>query len=125
MYSGHSNQRSSIPNGKVDHYLQHAGMAGQLETTYSLVKTFRRIGSGPRRKIFFSCAIENIVTGDFFPGTRKISSQPKTAGFSLSRIKNIAAEPSLRATRDRCYYFKNIFAEKNCEKIGVFDSKQS
>jgi hypothetical protein len=26
---------------------------------------------------------------------------------------------------DRCYGFKNIFAEKNCEKIGVFDSKQS
>jgi hypothetical protein len=27
--------------------------------------------------------------------------------------------------RDRCYDFKNIFAEKNCLKIGVFDSKQS
>jgi hypothetical protein len=26
------------------------------------------------------------------------------------------------ATRDRCYDFRNIFAEKNCEKIGVFDS---
>jgi hypothetical protein len=29
------------------------------------------------------------------------------------------------ATRDRCYDFKNIFAEKFCEKIGVFDSEQS
>jgi hypothetical protein len=27
--------------------------------------------------------------------------------------------------RDRCYGFKNIFAENFCEKIGVFDSKQS
>jgi hypothetical protein len=26
---------------------------------------------------------------------------------------------------DRCYDFKNIFAEKFSEKIGVFDSKQS
>jgi hypothetical protein len=28
-------------------------------------------------------------------------------------------------TRDRCYDFLNIFAEKFCEKNGVFDSKQS
>jgi hypothetical protein len=27
--------------------------------------------------------------------------------------------------RDRCYDFKNIFAEKFGEKIGIFDSKQS
>jgi hypothetical protein len=27
--------------------------------------------------------------------------------------------------RDRCYDFKNIFAEKFRDKIGVFDSKQS
>jgi hypothetical protein len=27
--------------------------------------------------------------------------------------------------RERGYDFKNIFAEKVCEKIGVFDSKQS
>jgi hypothetical protein len=27
--------------------------------------------------------------------------------------------------RDRCYDFKNIFAEKFSEKIGIFDSKQS
>jgi hypothetical protein len=26
---------------------------------------------------------------------------------------------------DRCYDFKKNFAEKNCEKIGVFDSNQS
>jgi hypothetical protein len=26
---------------------------------------------------------------------------------------------------DRCYDLKNIFAVKNCEKIGIFDSKQS
>jgi hypothetical protein len=31
----------------------------------------------------------------------------------------------VNATRDRCYDFLNIFAEKFCEKIGVFDSKQS
>jgi hypothetical protein len=30
-----------------------------------------------------------------------------------------------RVTRDRCYDFLNIFAEKFIEKIGVFDSKQS
>jgi hypothetical protein len=30
-----------------------------------------------------------------------------------------------RVTRDRCYDFKNIFAEKFSEKNGVFDSKQS
>jgi hypothetical protein len=30
-----------------------------------------------------------------------------------------------RVTRDRCYDFKNIFAKKISEKIGVFDSKQS
>jgi hypothetical protein len=24
---------------------------------------------------------------------------------------------------DRCYDFKNIFSEKNCKNIGVFDSK--
>jgi hypothetical protein len=28
-------------------------------------------------------------------------------------------------TWDRCYDFLNIFAEKFCEKIGVFNSKQS
>jgi hypothetical protein len=28
-------------------------------------------------------------------------------------------------TLDRCYDFKNIFAEKFSKKIGVFDSKQS
>jgi hypothetical protein len=28
-------------------------------------------------------------------------------------------------SRDRCYDFLNIFAEKIGEKIGVFDSKQS
>jgi hypothetical protein len=28
-------------------------------------------------------------------------------------------------TRDRCYDFLNIFAEKFSKKIGVFDSKQS
>jgi hypothetical protein len=28
-------------------------------------------------------------------------------------------------TRDRCYDFKNIFAEKFSENIGVFDSKQN
>jgi hypothetical protein len=28
-------------------------------------------------------------------------------------------------TSYRCYDFKNIFAEKFCEKIGVLDSKQS
>jgi hypothetical protein len=27
--------------------------------------------------------------------------------------------------RDRCYDFLNIFAEKFCEKIGVFDLKQA
>jgi hypothetical protein len=27
--------------------------------------------------------------------------------------------------RDQCYDFWNIFAEKNQQKIGVFDSKQS
>jgi hypothetical protein len=27
--------------------------------------------------------------------------------------------------RDRCYDFKNIFVEKFCKKVGVFDSKQS
>jgi hypothetical protein len=30
-----------------------------------------------------------------------------------------------RVTRDRCYDFKNIFAEKFSEKIGDFVSKQS
>jgi hypothetical protein len=30
-----------------------------------------------------------------------------------------------RVTRDRCYDFLNIFAEKFSKKIGVFDSKQS
>jgi hypothetical protein len=32
---------------------------------------------------------------------------------------------SFRVTRDRCYDFKNIFAKKFGEKIGVFDSRQS
>jgi hypothetical protein len=30
-----------------------------------------------------------------------------------------------RVTRDRCYDFKNIFAEKFGKNIGVFESKQS
>jgi hypothetical protein len=30
-----------------------------------------------------------------------------------------------RVTRDRCYAFLNIFAEKNRLKIGVHDSKES
>jgi hypothetical protein len=32
---------------------------------------------------------------------------------------------TIRATRDRCYDFKNIFAQKFGEKNGVYDSKQS
>jgi hypothetical protein len=28
-------------------------------------------------------------------------------------------------TRDQCYDLLNIFAETFCEKIGIFDSKQS
>jgi hypothetical protein len=31
--------------------------------------------------------------------------------------------PAVSVTRDRCYDFKNIFAEKFCEKIGVFSPK--
>jgi hypothetical protein len=34
-------------------------------------------------------------------------------------------ESMYKQTRDRCYEFKNIFAEKFSEKIGVFYSKQS
>jgi hypothetical protein len=34
-------------------------------------------------------------------------------------------DPVGSVTRDRCYDFKNIFAKKFCEKISVFDSKQS
>jgi hypothetical protein len=30
-----------------------------------------------------------------------------------------------RVTRDRCYDFLNIFAEKFSKKISIFDSKQS
>jgi hypothetical protein len=33
--------------------------------------------------------------------------------------------PIVDPTWDRCYDFKNIFAKKFSEKIGVFDSKQS
>jgi hypothetical protein len=43
--------------------------------------------------------------------------------FTSEVLKNNLIDP--RVTRDRCYDFKNIFAEKNCEKIGVFDAKQS
>jgi hypothetical protein len=32
---------------------------------------------------------------------------------------------SRRVTRDQCYDFKNIFAEKIQQTIGIFDSKQS
>jgi hypothetical protein len=34
-----------------------------------------------------------------------------------------AGEALRRTSRDRCYDFLNIFAEKFSEKIGVFDSK--
>jgi hypothetical protein len=33
--------------------------------------------------------------------------------------------PFVRSSRDRCYDFVNLFAEKFSEKIGVFDSNQS
>jgi hypothetical protein len=43
----------------------------------------------------------------------KVLPQVSTFGMAAKRI------------RDRCYDFKNIFAEKFGGKIGVFDSKQS
>jgi hypothetical protein len=39
--------------------------------------------------------------------------------------KKIAQLAKIRPIWSRCYEFLNIFAEKFCEKIGVFDSKQS
>jgi hypothetical protein len=46
-----------------------------------------------------------------------------TLGYLSARAKN--GLRTNRVTRDRCYDFLNIFAEKYREKIGVFDSKQS
>jgi hypothetical protein len=42
--------------------------------------------------------------------------------FAAARLHQIGGPNQVR---DRCYDFKNIFAEKFGEKIGVFDSKQS
>jgi hypothetical protein len=46
------------------------------------------------------------------------------------RFQGVLAKNNLKAIKvmtmqGRCYDFKNIFAEKFCEKIGVFCSKQS
>jgi hypothetical protein len=45
----------------------------------------------------------------------------------LSQVKRLPASSMYLncVTRDRCYDYLNIFAEKFGEKIGVFDSKQS
>jgi hypothetical protein len=43
----------------------------------------------------------------------------------LSRCKYKPVSANLYRTRERCYDFLNIFAEKFSEKMGIFDSKQS
>jgi hypothetical protein len=44
---------------------------------------------------------------------------------TLRAYQALPASNRGRVTRDRCYDFLNIFAEKFSKKIGVFDSKQS
>jgi hypothetical protein len=44
---------------------------------------------------------------------------------SSQKQKTSVHKAILKSTWDRCYDFKNIFAEKFSEKIGAFDSKQS
>jgi hypothetical protein len=43
----------------------------------------------------------------------------------LSNLTKFSSDLNLVLTRDRRYDFKNIFAKKFGENIGVFDSKQS
>jgi hypothetical protein len=50
-----------------------------------------------------------------------VSSNPIRLKAHPNGKSSVTASPS----RDLCYDFKNIFAEKISEKIGVFDSKQS
>jgi hypothetical protein len=48
------------------------------------------------------------------------------AGVNVKDFKNFAEKLDTELmTKDRCYDFKNIFAEKFSKKIVVFDSKQS
>jgi hypothetical protein len=44
---------------------------------------------------------------------------------TLLRTLKISQMAKFRAFWDRCYDFKNIFAQNFSEKIGVFESKQS
>jgi hypothetical protein len=51
---------------------------------------------------------------------KKISSPLKNA-LAYDNAGVVAVNSKCRiGSRDRCYDFRNIFAEKNCEKIGVF-----
>jgi hypothetical protein len=53
-------------------------------------------------------------------GFKRAISADNSTLFMCTQFKSLSTH-----SWDRCYDFKNIFAEKNCEKIGVFDSKQS
>jgi hypothetical protein len=49
----------------------------------------------------------------------------KVSNSNLGKMASIETDNFPNSTWDRCYDFKNIFAEKFSKKNGVFDSKQS
>jgi hypothetical protein len=51
----------------------------------------------------------------------KFKNWPLKLGHVEESVPNTLA---IFLSRDRCYDFKNIFAEKFSKKIGVFDSRQ-
>jgi hypothetical protein len=64
------------------------------------------------------------VTKMFLDDPSSNPAAPKVARPMLA-IQLYNNKPRCEPIWDRCYLFKNIFAEKFSEKIGVFDSKQS
>jgi hypothetical protein len=70
-----------------------------------------------------SCVLskaEKRVLADFFP-----NSSGHTVKSNAHTHNNKTSKYYKTVTRDRCYEFLKIFAEKSCKNIGVFDLKQS
>jgi hypothetical protein len=44
---------------------------------------------------------------------------------AIPAYTSLLTDGEAESSRDQCYDFKNIFAKKFSEKIGVFESKQS
>jgi hypothetical protein len=119
------------PYGKLGPHSDHLPDGQPVDPAYKMLPPY----SDPKK----TSTAKPIYLPSFFTDTNKLLTMFKPPPFSPDLYSQSAAPdlPSLfyndiprpgdlsRMTRDRCNDFKNIFAEKNFEKSGFFDSKQS